>query len=290
MNNSTHHWPEYLIEGTLLGLFMISACTFTILLEHPVSPVHRAIRDPFERRSLIGLAMGLTAIALIYSPLGRRSGAHMNPSLTLTFWRLGKIKERDALFYVTAQFAGGVLGVLLVRTVAGMLAGDPSVQFALTVPEAGRHKEAFAAEAVISFFLMSLVLSASNSRKVAPFTGLLSGALVASYITFEAPISGMSMNPARSFASALAARDWMGLWIYFTAPPLGMLAASEVYVRLRGVRRVFCAKLHHSASGPCIFNCNYAALRAQADNQPVDVILSGAEQTAILYSQQNLEG
>jgi glycerol uptake facilitator-like aquaporin len=86
-----------------------------------------------------------------------------------------------------------VAGVLLVRIAVGMLAGDPSVRFAVTAPERGRLEEAFVAEAVISFFLMSLVLFASNSAKVAPFTGLLSGALIASYITFEAPISGMSI-------------------------------------------------------------------------------------------------
>ena len=67
------------------------------------------------RRGLIGVAMGLTAIALIYSPWGKRSGAHMNPSVTLTFWRLGKIKSIDALFYIVFQFLGGWVGVALVR-------------------------------------------------------------------------------------------------------------------------------------------------------------------------------
>lgn len=239
---------------------MVSACTFTILLEHPASPVHRAIPEPFTRRLLVGIAMGLTASALIYSPMGRRSGAHMNPSLTLTFLRLGKIEAHDAISYVAAQFMGGVAGVLVVRIAAGMLAGDASVRFVVTMPGSGGPGEAFAAEFVISFLLMSLVLVASNTRRIAPFTGLLSGALVASYITFEAPLSGMSMNPARSFASAFAAWDWVGLRIYFTAPPLGMLAASEVYVRLRGAHRVFCAKLSHPARGRCIFRCNYEAL------------------------------
>jgi len=105
-----------------------------------------------------------------------------------------------------------------------------------------------------------MVLCASNTRALAPYTGLLAGALVATYITFEAPVSGMSMNPARSFASALAADSWSSLWIYFVAPPLGMLAAGEIYVRLRGVRRVFCAKLNHSGSAPCIFLCRHSEL------------------------------
>jgi ABC-type multidrug transport system fused ATPase/permease subunit len=90
------HWPEYVMEGAELGLFMISACTFVVLLEYPTSPVHQAIPDFFLRRVLIGIAMGLTAIGIIYSPLGQRSGAHFNPSVTLTFFRLGKVELWDA--------------------------------------------------------------------------------------------------------------------------------------------------------------------------------------------------
>jgi len=141
-----------------------------------------------------------------------------------------------------------------------MLAADPSVRFAVTEPPPGAIGRAFAAEMLISFFLMSLVLFASNSRRIAPYTGLLCGALVAFYITFEAPLSGMSMNPARSFASALAAERWSGLWIYFIAPPLGMLLGGRGVCSVARARRVFCAKLSHPAGGRCIFRCNYGAL------------------------------
>jgi len=255
-----YHWQEYAIEATLLGLFMVAACGFTILLEHPDFPGYRAIADPFFRRMLVGIAMGLTAISLIYSPIGRRSGAHMNPSITLTYLRLGKIRGHDAAAYVAAQFIGGIAGVMLVRMGAGMFAAAPSVRFAATMPGMGGVARALAGEFTISFFLMTMVLCASNTRALAPYTGILAGALVATYITFEAPISGMSMNPARSFASAVAASSWSSLWIYFVAPPLGMLAASEIYVRLRGARRVFCAKLNHSGSTHCIFLCRYSEL------------------------------
>src|SRR5262249_42956013 len=129
----TSHWPEYLMEAAGLGLFMISACGFVLLLEHPASSVRHALDDAWLRRALIGLAMGLTAIVLIYSPLGKRSGAHLNPSVTLTFLRLGKIAPWDAAFYIAAQFIGATFGVLVVAKLAGMmLIGDAAVNYAVT--------------------------------------------------------------------------------------------------------------------------------------------------------------
>ena len=251
------HWPEWAIEGALLGAFMIAACAFATALEHPASTAHRLLPDAGVRRVLMGLAVGTTAVTLIRSPWGRRSGAHMNPALTLTYLRLGKIAPTDCAGYVVGQFAGGVAGVLLVRAAIGMAAGHPAVQFAVTAPGAG-IATAFAAELAISFLLMTVVLVATNDPRLAPYTPFLCGALVATYIAVEAPLSGMSMNPARSFASALVAGRWTALWIYFTAPPLGMLAASEAYVRWPGARRVLCAKLDHGGVGRCIFRCELA--------------------------------
>src|SRR5579863_10242230 len=98
------HWPEYVIEALALGTLMISACLVTSALEYPGSPVHSLLTNPDLRRAIIGIAMGLTAIALIYSPWGKRSGAHMNPAVTLSFLRLGKIAPTDAAFYIFAQF------------------------------------------------------------------------------------------------------------------------------------------------------------------------------------------
>jgi aquaporin Z len=245
------------MEGAELGLFMISACAFVVLLEHPASPVSHAIPNPSLRRILIGLAMGLTAIGIIYSPLGQRSGAHFNPSVTLTFFRLGKVEFWDALFYIVFQFMGGVTGVVLSAVVLGEFVAHPAVQYAVTVPGMSGVGVAFLAEVVISCIQMSMVLRVSNTPRLARFTGFFAGALVATYISLEAPYSGMSMNPARTVASALPARVWTALWIYFTAPPLGMLLAAELYVRQHGIHQVFCAKLHHHNNKRCIFRCNY---------------------------------
>jgi aquaporin Z len=208
----------------------------------------------------MGVAMGLTAAALIYSPWGRRSGAHFNPATTLTFWRLGKIAPADAALYALGQSAGGILGVLLAAALVGPPLGAPDVLYVATLPGAAGPAGAFVAEVAITFVLMSVVLRASNTARLARFTGLFAGALVATYITLEAPLSGMSMNPARSLASALPAGAWSPLWIYFTAPPLGMLLAAELYLRRRGAAAVFCAKLHHDTTQRCIFRCRYAEL------------------------------
>lgn len=252
------HWPEYLMEAAGLGLFMISACLFAILLFYPGSPLPQALPDPMVRRILMGLAMGGTAIGLIYSPWGQQSGAHLNPSTTVTFWRLGKVEPWDAVFYILAQFAGGILGVVLSALVWGRVIADPHVYYVVTVPGAYGVGVAFVAEVLITFVLMAMILRVSNTPRLARYTGCCAGLLVATYISIEAPLSGMSMNPARTLGSAVVAQDWTALWVYFTAPLLGMLLAAEFYARGAGAQRVFCAKLHHHNSKRCIFRCGYA--------------------------------
>jgi aquaporin Z len=247
------HWPEYLMEATLLGAFMVSACLFGALYEFPHSPVRQVIATQFLRRVLMGLSMGLTAIAIIYSPWGKQSGAHINPSVTLTFLRLGKVKVWDAIFYIWSQFLGAVLGVVLVARFLGKELADPAVRYVVTVP--GEHGlwVALLAEFVIAFGMMSTVLYFSNHHRLDKYTGLFAGLLVATYITIEAPFSGMSMNPARTFGSGFSAEIWSGLWVYLTAPPLAMLAAAEIYLWRKGRFAVKCCKLHHNNDKRCIF-------------------------------------
>lgn len=261
------HWPEYLMEAAELGLFMISACLFTALLEYPASPIRQAIAEPLVRHGLIGLAMGLTAVGIVYSPWGKQSGAHFNPAFTLTFFRMGKVAPWDAVFYVVGQFTGAVAGVLLSAVLLGTIIQDPSVNYAVTVPGRQGAVVAFVAEFVLSFGVMTLVLAVSNRMHIARLTGLFVGMLVALYITVEAPLSGMSMNPARTFGSALPAHTWTALWIYFTAPLLGMLLAAELYQRFHQRRGVACAKLHHQNDKRCIF-CDYHGGGAPGSHEP----------------------
>lgn len=245
------------MEGFGLGIFMLSAGVFSVLFDYSGSPLSDLF-PPFVRRAWIGLAMGVTAVGIIYSPWGKQSGAHLNPAVTLTFFRLGKISKADAFFYILFQTIGGTLGVLVAGLLLQYSFRNKPVNYVTTVPGEFGIIMAFIAEIVISFLLMITVLVFSNKENYAKYTGIAAGTLVFLFITFEAPFSGMSINPARSIASALPSGIWTSFWIYMTAPILGMLGASEVYGFLKKGKKVMCAKLHHHNDKRCIFvNCGY---------------------------------
>src|SRR5215472_9036496 len=237
------HWPEYLMEAGELSLYMFFACAFATLLQHPASPVRHLVTSGLARRALYGLALGCTIVGIVMTPWGKQSGGHFNPAITFTFYRLGKVDLGDALFYVAAQFFGATGGVMVATYVLRGTPADRSVRYAVTVPGAFGSPGAFIGELTISFVLMIVILFASNNKRLARYTPYFVGALYAIYITFETPLSGMSMNPARTLASALQASSWHALWIYFIAPTLGMLAAAEVFLHVRGRLGPFCAKL-----------------------------------------------
>ena len=256
------HWPEYLVEAWGLGTFMVSAAVFTTLFEWPGSTLHQAFGEPAVRRALIGIAMGLTAVGLIYSPWGRRSGAHFNPAVTFTFWRLGKMAGWDAIFYAVAQCAGGLAGVLVALALLGEPFAAPPVSFVATTPGAQGTAVAFAAELAISMLLMLVVLAVSNSAAWMRCTGVAAGVMVAVFILVEAPLSGMSMNPARSLASAIPAQRFDAFWVYCIAPPFGMLAAAELRHWLIARGEVHCAKIDHDPNVRCI-HCGHEPAGAE---------------------------
>ncbi len=260
METLRRNWPTYVVDGICLGLFMVSAATWATVLQHPDSPVRVWIGGtPGETvlsRVPMGIAMGATAVALIYSPLGARSGAHMNPAVTLTFLWLGRLSRTDAAGYVAAQIAGGLAGFLIAVAALGAGLSHPAVNYVATEPQLGVGT-AFIAEAGISFVMMTAVLELSARARFARLTGLAAGLLIALFIAVEAPLSGMSMNVARTLPSNLWAARTSTLWLYATAPLLGMWLAAVRYVRWPGLRRddarVACAKLHHDRRVHCIF-------------------------------------
>ncbi len=246
-------WAEYLGEALGLGIFMVSACVFGVLLFHPDAAGVRHVPNPMVRSALMGLLMGLTAVVNIHAPWGKRSGAHLNPAVTMAFLRLGRMRPRDAAGYMVAQFLGGAAGTGVSVWLLGAWLADPAVNYVATVPGAQGVAVAFGAELAISFLLVFIILHVSSAPGLAPATGLVAGALVALFITFETPLSGMSMNPARTVASALWAHQAPGLWLYFVAPVAGMLLAVTGFQRLAASRRAACAKLVHDPRFHCMF-------------------------------------
>lgn len=247
------NWLNYGIEALGLGTFMVSAGGFATLLFATTSPIPQIIPSPVLRNVLMGIAMGLTAIAIIYSPLGKRSGAHINPAVTLTFYSLHKLQAKDAIAYIVAQFLGGLVGVWIVATLLGNSFTSAPVNYVVTVPGMGGEFLAFLLEFLMSFGLMLMVLITSNADELSRFTGIFSGILLSFYIPFAAPISGMSINPARTVASALPAQLWTGAWIYFLTPPLAMFLAARFYLYMfqRNTREI-CCKLCPNHDTPCI--------------------------------------
>lgn len=257
------HVLHALADGALLGVFMLSASTFAVLIFHPDFLGSRAM-PAVVRRLLIGLAMGATAVGLIYSPLGKFSGAHMNPSVTLAFATLGKVRALDVVLYIAAQCVLGTVGMKSAHMVLGRYLEHEAVSFVLTRPGKAGSFAAARVEFAISFVLFFVVLVASNYMPTHGVAGLLAGVLVAAWITFFAPVSGMSMNPARTLASAIVARNYSSLWLYVIAPPLGMQVAAFVFDGLH--KEVFCAKLCHNTAASCPFECNFAELAGSCDS------------------------
>jgi aquaporin Z len=250
------NWRVYAIDGALLGMFMISACASVAVIEHPSSPLPQAVQSDLLRRAMVGLCMGLTAIGLIYSPWGRRSGAFMNPAMIVSFLRLGKLQPVDAFGYALCQLIGSATGVIVASMLIGSLVAHPSVNYVVTLPGRQGLLMAWLGEFAIALVMISTVLAVNKRPRLAPFTGCFAATLVFLFITFEAPLSGMSLNPARTFGSSMVANSWNGWWIYPTAPVLGMLAGIELHRLVgRGHQRL-CGKLSHGRRDTCFIKCN----------------------------------
>ena len=250
-------WRIYAIEAAGLAGFLFVVGVVDSVLFASESPVEPLIDSDVVKRVLVGLAAGLYLIALVYSPFGTASGAHINPSVTLGFLRLGKISGLDSAFYICAQFIGAVLGVALFAALMATWASDPAVNFIVTIPGAWGWWAAFVAEFAITFAMFLLILESTTSLRLRRYTGLFAGGLLMTLIIIESPISGTSLNPARSTGSAVFAVGWNSLPLYFIAPPLGAQIAVLTYRRLRRGRDVPCAKLnHHPPGDPRALRCH----------------------------------
>ena len=221
----------------------------------PGSPVP-AVENGMLRRLLTGIIFAGGGTAVVYSPLGQISGGHINPAMTLAFWHLGKVPTRDAVLYVVGQFLGALAGAYAAGVAWGPL--TTGVEYAITVPGPGYNwAGVLVAETLITFLLAFTIFVCVNKPRIASRTGLIAGALVAVLVMVEAPVSGTSLNPARTLAPAILASNYTALWVYFAGPFAGALAAAAAYRGQWGQQTV-CAKLYHTEKYACPFEtCSY---------------------------------
>jgi aquaporin Z len=249
------HWKEYLMEAAELAMLMLCICCAGALFYSGKSPMVNLGLPWSGRAAMMGLSVAGATFVIIKSPLGRRTGAHFNPALTLAYFSLRRVHHWDALGYIMAQFIGGAAGVFVAHQFLGTSLSDFPVRFVVTVP--GRNGELFACLAVLitSFTLMGVVLIATSHQKLAKISPIFVALVTMFSYVSSASIAGYSVNPARSYSSALFAHIWWGIWIYFVAPCLGMVVAAYLYQSVAGPDRVYCAKVFHDFRSTCPFNC-----------------------------------
>lgn len=184
----------------------------------------------------MGVMMGSTALFIFYSPWTSSSGAHINPAVTISFLRVGRINKWDATFYIIFQCVGGTLAVYIMQVLMGNILTNPPVNSAVTVPGKAGPFGALLMELCIAFIMMTMVLFTSSNENLKKYTRIIAGCMVCLYVIIAGPVSGFGMNPARSFASALPANIWTSFWIYMIVPVAGMLSATELFLFIQANR------------------------------------------------------
>lgn len=228
------NWRHYLAEAAGIMAFLIVSSVAAVVFHHPDSALARAFGpQAWVQRMGVAAAVGLLITAMANSPWGKRSGAHFNPAVTLGFWQLGYIATADALWYALAQFSGAILAGIGMFWLLRPWFGHPDIHYNTTVPLDAAHGWAWAlgAEILISAALMLVLLWALHSPKRKPWAGALAGLTLALFVVVEAPLSGMSLNPARTLGTAVAAGVGHGLWLYLLGPFGAMWATAALYQR-----------------------------------------------------------
>ncbi len=238
--HSSLYAAEFLGTALLVGV----GVSIVILMFGQDSPAERLVPGAGFRRFLTGALFGSVGTLIAISPLGKVSGAHLNPAVTLAFWLESKLAWRDAVLYVLAQLAGAVAGALPLLA-WGQL--GKSVSFGATVPGQGVSVwTALLGEAGVTFLLIMTIFTTAAHPRTRNFTPFTMPILFSILVWLEAPISGTGANPARSFGPALIAGLFDHQWIYFVGPSLGAIVAIGV-IRLEalGLPRVTVARLFH---------------------------------------------
>jgi aquaporin Z len=216
-------WPVYSAELAATALLVAVGLSIVILDFGDGSPVARVVPSEGARRLITGFLFGTTGALIAVSPLGRISGAHINPVVTLAFRLVGKLRTRDAVGYVVAQLAGAILGALPLL-LWGRL--GRSAAFGATLPDRGHpYAAAVGGEMATTLALILGLFLFLRHRRIRRWTPLLFPFLYAVMVFLEGPLSGTSTNPARSLGPAVVSGAWRGWWIYWVGPIAGTLVA-----------------------------------------------------------------
>jgi aquaporin Z len=222
-------------------LLVLVGLSLVILMFGTGTPMARLIPSEGLRRLITGFLFGTTGALIVLSPVGMRSGAHINPVVTLAFRLMGKLDLQTTLGYVIAQLSGAILGALPLFAWGSM---GRSVAFGATLPGEGYAIQTVLLGEVITTFAMVAGLCVFlGFRRIRPFTPAMFPFLYAAMVYAEALISGTSTNPARSLGPAIVSGQWQGWWIYWVGPLIGSLAACLVCSFL--AKRITVAKLYY---------------------------------------------
>ncbi|NJM67512.1 MAG: hypothetical protein HC851_18485 [Acaryochloris sp. RU_4_1] len=243
----------YLCELVGMTLVLFNALGWACWNYGVGSPIGQWIPDRSLRTLLQAICAATGTAIVVYSPLGKRAGGHLNPATTLAFWLLNKISTRDALIYILMQLLGAFLGTLLVWIAFPDLV--QSIHGGTTVLSQGISPGlGFGLELGMTFILMLMVLAMVNSRWMRR-TGMISSALFILLYISGAKLTGVSLNPVRSLAPAALIMFWENQWIYWIAPLLGAALAVLVYRQgVVGTGKSYCCKLYH----PFDISCHHA--------------------------------
>jgi len=240
-NGQPFPWRPFWSELAGTAVLVLVGLSLVIVMFGTGSPMAQLIPSEGLRRLITGFLFGTTGASIALSAIGKISGAHINPVVTLVFWLFRKLDARTALIYVVAQLAGGILGGLPLLAWGEM---GRSVAFGATTPGVGySNQAALLGEIVTTFTMVSLLTVFIGFRRLRPFTPAIFPILYAIMVYFEALISGTSTNPARSLGPALVSGQWQGWWIYWLGPLLGALLAALACSFL--AKRITVAKLYH---------------------------------------------
>ena len=234
-------WRVFLSEFVGTALLVLGGLSLVIFMFGSGSPMARVLPSEGLRRLITGFLFGTTGALIAVSPVGKESGAHINPIVSLGFRLMGKLELKLTLVYIFAQLAGAIVGAWPLLLWGSM---GRSVAFGATLPGQGFSiTTVFLGEVVTTFAMVALLTIFLAFRKIRCFTPALFPPLYSVMVWAESPISGTSTNPARSLGPALISGQWQGWWIYWIGPLLGTLLALMAFSYL--AKRIEVAKLYY---------------------------------------------